>query len=260
MCGRQARFINMFGTTETSGIVAKYEIPADFRYGERTDVVPIGHPIPGAELHILDDRRQPVPEGEVGALHVGGPGVSRGYLGSAEHTDRAFSQDHLSACPGTLLYRTGDLVRRRNDGVIEHCGRADGQLNIRGCRIEPREMELFLNRHPAVERVRGGGPHLPGCAEPDRLLRGEGESTSRCHRVAAVSAAFCSRADGAFLLLPPGRAAPLTGTARSIATACPIRLQTGAMKATPPSPAAGWSGTCWPSGPRCWISRGCGSL
>lgn len=148
--GRKARFVNMYGTTETSGIVATYEIPAE--NVDRTEVVAIGRPVPGAEIYILDERQHPVPDGEVGTLYVGGPGVTRGYLAEAGHKDNLFTVDLSSSRSGARLYRTGDLALRRADGVIEYRGRADDQLNIRGSRVEPREIELTLNRHPAVEQ------------------------------------------------------------------------------------------------------------
>ena len=144
--------------------------------------IPIGRPIPGMTVHVLDERRQPVGAGEIGELWVGGIGVGRGYLHAAVQTADAFvTPDPFDGRPGTRLYRTGDRGRRRDDGAFEWLGRLDGQVKIHGMRIETEEVEVLLNAHPSVRGavVMGhpseapthliahvaGDPHVTGLAE-----------------------------------------------------------------------------------------------
>ncbi|GAA2870900.1 hypothetical protein GCM10010517_31180 [Streptosporangium fragile] len=110
----------------------------------------IGRPLAGVEVRILDPAGDPVPEGETGELCVGGRGVARGYLNRPDLTRERFVPDRFSGRRGARLYRTGDLARRLPGGDIEFVGRADGQLNVRGYRIEPGEVEAALVRHPRV--------------------------------------------------------------------------------------------------------------
>ncbi len=110
--------------------------------------LPIGTPIPSADLSVLDDRLRPVPVGAVGELHIGGGTLARGYLGRAALTAERFVADPAS--PRGRLYRTGDLVRRRPDGNLEFHSRVDTQIKVRGYRIEPTEVESALNRQPGV--------------------------------------------------------------------------------------------------------------
>jgi amino acid adenylation domain-containing protein/thioester reductase-like protein/non-ribosomal peptide synthase protein (TIGR01720 family) len=114
--------------------------------------VPIGHAVEGYSLHVLDRELRPVPSGVLGELYVGGQGVARGYLGRAELTAERFVPD-LFGTPGARLYRTGDLVRRRDDGALEFCGRHDGQVKLRGHRIELDEVELALAACGGVKRA-----------------------------------------------------------------------------------------------------------
>jgi len=114
---------------------------------------PTGRPIANTRLLVLDRRLRPVPIGVVGELCVGGAGVGRGYLGEPERTAEVFVPDHFAdptGAPGARLYRTGDLARFRPDGVLEHSGRRDHQVEIRGVRIETGEIAAALDEHPAV--------------------------------------------------------------------------------------------------------------
>jgi acyl-coenzyme A synthetase/AMP-(fatty) acid ligase len=110
--------------------------------------VPIGSPIAGTFVRVLDERGEPAPVGVSGELYIGGRGVARGYLNRPEETGVRFVDDLAAA--GSRLYRTGDRVRWRGDGNLEYLGRIDQQLKIRGYRIEPGEVEATLRRHPAV--------------------------------------------------------------------------------------------------------------
>jgi len=138
--------INNYGPAEgtvvaTSGRVLPTEAP---------DSPPsIGRPIANARVHILDAARRPVPTGTEGELYIGGAGVARGYRNRPELTAERFIPDPFGAA-GARLYKTGDLARARPDGSIDFIGRADGQVKIRGNRIEVGEIITVLNRHPAV--------------------------------------------------------------------------------------------------------------
>ncbi|MFE7331403.1 amino acid adenylation domain-containing protein [Streptomyces sp. NPDC057565] len=116
------------------------------------DDVPVGRPLHGVTVYVLDPNRRPVAPGETGELYVGGPGVARGYLDAADLTDEHFVPDPFAPGPARL-HRTGDMVRERADGGLEFRGRADSLTEIRGHRVEPGEVERGLRRHPQVHEA-----------------------------------------------------------------------------------------------------------
>ncbi|MEO3755182.1 amino acid adenylation domain-containing protein [Streptomyces sp. B6B3] len=162
------RLVNEYGPTETSVGTCVWPVPAPEEWGgEPPEVMPIGRPLPGVSMYVLDDRLRPVPTGVTGQLYVGGNGVSRGYLGDPALTADRFLPDPYGP-PGARLYRSGDLARVLPDGAVAFLGRGDGQVKIRGYRVELGEIEAALGEHADVADARvvlrenSSGPGGPG--------------------------------------------------------------------------------------------------
>ncbi|NGY62591.1 amino acid adenylation domain-containing protein [Lentzea sp. NEAU-D13] len=138
------RVVNEYGPTEaTVGCCVDGDVAG---IGDRP-TMPIGVPINGTTLRVLDERLERVPVGVPGELCISGAGVAQGYLGQPELTAESFVTD---PCTGARMYRTGDLVRYLPDGRLEYLGRADEQVKIRGHRVEPAEVEAALRGLPEV--------------------------------------------------------------------------------------------------------------
>src|SRR6185436_16312338 len=110
-------------------------------------------PIPDLRLHLLDRGGRRVPLFAPGEIHVGGAGLSRGYLNRPELTAERFVPDPFSSHPGARLYRSGDQARRLPGPDLEFLGRIDDQVKIRGFRIEPGEIRSALLAHPAIREA-----------------------------------------------------------------------------------------------------------
>lgn len=141
-------FVNNYGPTEctvvtTSGTVHPNPQPVG--------LPAIGRPIDNLQVFILDEQLQPVPEGEVGELHIGGASLGRGYLNRPDLDAEKFVSDPFSRVPGERLYKTGDLARYLPAGEIAFVGRMDEQIKIRGYRIEPGEIAALLHQHPSIK-------------------------------------------------------------------------------------------------------------
>ncbi|MCT2581931.1 amino acid adenylation domain-containing protein [Actinophytocola gossypii] len=141
-------FRHVYGPTETTTFVVVDELT-----GRWTDPLPLGRPTPGHHAHVVDENLDPVPPGEPGELLIGGPGVALGYLDRPGLTADRFVPDPFSGEPGARLYRTGDVCRLLPDGRIGFLGRRDGQVKIRGQRVELGEIEAVLREHPDVDQA-----------------------------------------------------------------------------------------------------------
>ncbi|WP_071189195.1 non-ribosomal peptide synthetase [Trichormus sp. NMC-1] len=147
----QVRLINMFGQTETCGIVATY--PINLEAETPTKIIPLGQPIANTQIYILDQHLEPLPMGVTGELYIGGWGVGQGYLHRPDLTAERFIPDPFSYEPGVRLYKTGDLGRYLPDGKIEFIGRSDYQVKIRGFRIELAEIEALLTQYSQIREA-----------------------------------------------------------------------------------------------------------
>ena len=141
---------NHYGPTE-SHVVTAHTLAGD--PAEWPDVAPIGRPIDGATIHILDEKMKPVTPGEPGDLYIGGPCLARGYLNQPELTSARFPADPFCNRSGARLYRSGDRARAGADGILEFIGRSDDQIKVRGVRVEPGEVEAALSQHPALQQA-----------------------------------------------------------------------------------------------------------
>jgi len=138
-----ARITNLYGPTEAAIQVSAWDCVASERE------VPIGHPIANTRLVVRDRWGQPAPPGAVGELEIAGIQVARGYLGRPELDARAFT----TGPDGVRRYATGDLAWQRDDGALMFVGRRDGQVKIRGQRIELGEVEVALRSQPGVREA-----------------------------------------------------------------------------------------------------------
>ncbi len=136
---------NMYGPTETTiwSTTCRIEDVGDF--------VSIGRPIINTQIHLLNEKCEPVPPGEVGELFIGGDGVARGYWNRPDLTAERFLS--LPLLSDGSLYRTGDIARYQPDGNLQFLGRADYQIKLRGHRIELGEIETALEECPGVRQA-----------------------------------------------------------------------------------------------------------
>jgi amino acid adenylation domain-containing protein len=239
----KTRLLNRYGPTETTLSVTSWTC----RPGEPERPLPIGRPIARAEIYVLDAAMSPVPVGVTGEIHIGGPGLARGYRNRPDLTAERFVPDPVGPSAGRRLYRTGDLGRFRPDGALDFLGRVDQQIKIRGFRVELEEIETVLGTHPAVARaivaVQAENPADPrlvayfvprGAALPEASeLRGFLKAKLPSYM---VPTAFLSV--GAFPLLPSGKidrralptaTAPLSTAAEPVPPRTPTEVALAAI-------------------------------
>ncbi|AUH44427.1 non-ribosomal peptide synthetase [Streptomyces sp. CMB-StM0423] len=183
--------VNGYGPTENTTFTTVHRM---LRAADVADPVPIGRPVAGTGIHILDARHREVPPGAVGELYASGAGLAAGYLGDPERTAAAFGE----FCPDLpyRLYRTGDLVRLDADGNVRFLGRRDHQVKVRGFRIEPDEVRS------AVISASAGGV-------ADCLVLAAGSDSADKQLVAAVvPAAGAAKPDLAALVEELGAVLP----------------------------------------------------
>ncbi|MEU4776728.1 amino acid adenylation domain-containing protein [Micromonospora sp. NPDC023633] len=143
-----AKIVNMYGPSECTMTATAYEIPA----GSAGTDVPIGQPIPGVSVRLLDQLLNPVPDGMSGDVYISGAGLTLGYWQSPGITAESFVPNPYGR-PGERMYRTGDTARVGADGALEFLGRTDNQVKIRGQRVELGEVEAVLSALPAVREA-----------------------------------------------------------------------------------------------------------
>ncbi len=234
------RFLNWYGPTETSIGVCCHPVearPGPLPSGSR---LPIGRPIPGVRLYVLDSHLQPQPVGVPGELCIGGAGVGRGYLDRPALSAEKFLPDPFAPGPPARLYRSGDRARWRPDGSLEFLGRLDRQVKLRGFRIEPGEIEAALAACPAVRQAavrllegQAGGPRLvaylapadPACPPSPAALR---EALAACLPAYMLPASF--------LFLPALPTTPAGKIDRTALPAPPERGETEGSLQPPRSP------------------------
>ncbi len=144
------RIINIYGPTEATVGTTLYKFDSAVVPDK---ITPIGKPVAGYKVYVVDKNFNPVPVNVPGELCVAGAGVGRGYLGLPERTAQSFISNPFDPDPNSRLYKTGDFVKWLADGNIEFVGRRDHQVKIRGFRVEPREIEYCLYDHPKLREV-----------------------------------------------------------------------------------------------------------
>jgi amino acid adenylation domain-containing protein len=225
--GTLRRVVNVYGPTEDTTYSAAWEIPRDVRR------MSVGAPVANGRAYVLDAEMRPAPVGVPGEIWLAGAGLARGYAGQPALTAERFVPDPFGP-PGSRMYRSLDAGRWLDGGLLEHLGRRDAQVKVRGVRIEAGEVETALASHPCVAEA---AVDARGDADARRLVawlvarEGEPRATAAELRQhlrerlpdAMVPAAFAwvdalprttsGKIDRRALADPPGDDAPAAGRA-----------------------------------------------
>jgi amino acid adenylation domain-containing protein len=143
--GRVRRLLNCYGPTECTVCVAVEEVTAPV-----PAIIPIGRPVPGTQIRVLDEEGRCLPDGVVGEICISGGQVADGYVNDPRGTSERFVVRADTTTGPERYYRTGDLGYRLDDGAFYFVGRADRQVKINGCRVELGEVDVALRSHPDV--------------------------------------------------------------------------------------------------------------
>jgi amino acid adenylation domain-containing protein len=141
-----ATCVNLYGATETQRAVGYYVADRISARTSARQVLPLGKGIQDVQLLVLNKARRLCGAGELGEVYFRSPHLAKGYLGDDALTSERFIVSPFTGAIGDQLYRTGDLGRYLSDGNVEHAGRADRQITVRGFRIEPAEIEAAIGR------------------------------------------------------------------------------------------------------------------
>ena len=145
-----SRLLHVYGPTETTTFATWHEVRA---VRENASTVPIGRAIANAEVYVLRSDGAPAAPGEPGEICIGGAGLALRYLGASDRDAARFVEARVGDLPPRRLYRSGDRARVRDDGAIEFLGRTDGQVKVRGHRIELGDVEAAIARVPGVREA-----------------------------------------------------------------------------------------------------------
>ena len=177
--GDRVDWLNAYGVTEATITSCIYR-PSGSSPKGYTASVPIGRPIGGARVYILDQSLQPTPVGAPGELYIGGAGPARCYHNQATLTACKFIPDPFARDAGARLFRTGDYGRFLPDGNIEFLYRSDSQVKVRGFRVELGEIEAVLSQHPLVSGAAvTAREHTPGANRLTAYIVAQSQLTPR---------------------------------------------------------------------------------
>lgn len=171
-----AAIVNNYGPSEATLTQLFHPVSA-----ADDELLPVGRPIPGYEVLLLDTQLAPVPPGNPGEICIAGPGLARGYCGRPDLTAERFRRHRFADGIERRFYRTGDLGRWRRDGSLLFLGRADRQIKLRGVRIEPGEIEAAIRRLPevAMAAVHCWNPGAPDARLVAYIVPGAGAAPDR---------------------------------------------------------------------------------
>ncbi|WP_436988445.1 amino acid adenylation domain-containing protein [Streptomyces sp. enrichment culture] len=177
------RVVNMYGITETTvHVTAQTVTRAEALAGSKS----VGRALPGWWVRVADPEGRPLPVGVAGEIYVGGAGVASYYLNNPELTGRRFLTDPRT---GERMYRSGDKGRLLPDGRLEHLGRLDSQVKLRGFRIELDEIRSVLLDDPQVTAaavvLNRADPDDPATAQLDAFVVMDGDDTAAVRQRAA---------------------------------------------------------------------------
>lgn len=157
------KLINIYGSSEVAADVLIHEV----RDADVNGPAPIGKPIANTQVYIIDRAGQPAPVGLPGVIHVGGDCLALGYWSRPDLTAERFKANPIAGAPSPLLFDTGDRGVWREDGTILYLGRTDGQVKLRGVRLELGEILAVLRSHATV---REAATVIVGDADRQRLI------------------------------------------------------------------------------------------